>query len=234
MSRLFRCLAGVLFLVSLVAARCGTSGSNAGVVTPQADGLLETALNHFREAESFRFSIRIAHDWVFEEGQYRWNYLGEGAFRAPDSYRFTTVGSADSGGTVEIEGGTVSAWDARGEVARPTTTWGAPGYGASPYSVIAYLRGLEQANSLGEDTIDGQAMERYSFSPQRNEVAAIDGAHAAIADKINRVEGELWVDASDKWPARVSVTVRYVSVSGNEETVQTTLDFTGYGEPVDL
>jgi hypothetical protein len=112
--------------------------------------------------------------------------------------------------------------------------WGGPLPGTSPYTVIAYLRLPDKVVARGAKSLDGKEYDYFTFTPDKSKIAALSAAHAQEAAKVLDVQGEVWVDRKTGLPRREAVKVKAVSRTGQEESMDVTVDFSNYGEPVDI
>ncbi|MBI4302410.1 MAG: hypothetical protein HY664_07380 [Chloroflexi bacterium] len=200
--------------------------------TPEASALLARAGQGLEAASSYRFTISATYYWTFEGKEQVWTFTGEGAAAKPDKFRSLMEGTADTTLGIELVGGTIKAWDSRGDIANPSTTFGGPGVGAAPYTVIAYFKNPDQSMYLGEATVDNLHTHHLSFIPQLARVAQLDTYHANDLKRVTSVKGEVWIDETEARPRRISVEVTSLASDGSAQRVIITLDFVDFNKPV--
>lgn len=229
-------IALLLPLMLLAGMACQTEGLGGtpttadAVATPTKDAsvIFTAASDGFKAATSYRFKLQAVHEWSSEGQEQRWEFSGEGTYTKPDRFRSRMEGPADTYFEVEIIGNKVVAKDSRGEVSNATTTFGGPGFGASPYTVIAYLTNAQKVEPAGLVSLNGTRSYHYMFEPEKEAVAAVDAAHASEMQKVTAIRGEVWVSETDGRVLRERVKVDFLSRRGAAEMVTMTLDFFDY------
>ncbi|MFH1486308.1 MAG: hypothetical protein ABIH46_09575 [Chloroflexota bacterium] len=196
-------------------------------VSPSPATLLGSAVERFQDAESYKFTISAIHTWSFEGKTQDWVFKGEGA-SSGNKFRSLLEGPADSWFYVKHTGDTIEAWDTQGEIANPSSTFGAPGFGTAPYTAIAYLREFKEAASASA----AADIWHLTFKPDLAAVAAIDAAHADALKRVKRVEGEVWVTKDTGAIEKETVRVEFEARSGVAQTFAITLEFYDYNQPV--
>lgn len=214
----------------------GDSTASSATPTPAAgpEERLREAVGKLEALESFRLKVEATHHWSFEGKEYDWEYQGEGAWVRPDRFYSSIQGPADTLYWVRIIGQNVTARDARGVVTNPTKAFGGPGYGAAPYSVIAYLKNFDKVASLGVAAIDGVDTYHLGFETRKNGIAALDSGLAQQMERVTSIQGEVWIDRGSGSLRRERVRVDYLSGQGVPEWVNITLHFLGFNQAVEI
>ncbi len=200
-----------------------------------ASTLLTRGVAGLEQARSFRFTIEAVHHWQVPGGEaYDWAYTGEGAAIPPGRFYSVMRGPVDAVFEAKIIDGKVTNVDTRGQRPSASTAFGAPGAGASPFTMIAYLKnatpqGLAQAVSL-----NGIETQRFAFSPDLVKVSATDASHATIQAQVQAIQGSVWIDAKTGRVAQETVTVQSIDTGGQPQTVTISLKFSDYDAPVEI
>jgi hypothetical protein len=200
----------------------------------QADTILAQAINDLKNANSFRFQASAVHRWEYNGRQQEWVFVGEGAYEAPDKFYSRMEGPADADLRMTVRGSQILAADSRGEVANPTLAYGGPGNGASPLTVISYLRNYQQAAGATISTLNNQDVYRINFVPNLSQVAALDVGQSRSMARIQSVEGQVWVDRDERRVRQQQVTVRSADPGGGTSSVQITMRFSDFNRPVEI
>lgn len=199
----------------------------AATSTPSPGTLLGIAVKRLQEAESYKFKIMATHTWTFEGKPQDWAFKGEGACSG-NKFRSSMEGPADTMLSVRHIDGKIEAWDTRGRISNPSTTFGGPGFGTAPYTAIAYLRKFKEVATASTTA----ETWHFTFKPDMVAVAALDIAHAADMERVKKVEGEAWVNKTSGNIEKEKVRVEFVGRSGASEAVTMTLEFYDYNKPV--
>ena len=216
---------GLLALI-IIAAPMGCRGYADPAILTQAVGKLQAA-------QSYRFTISAVHRWSFEGQEQEYSFSGSGAYSS-DRFQSHMEGPVDTFFWVEIIGDTVQARDARGDVPGPPTTFGGPGPGTAPYTVIHYLINLGEVEGAGTATLSGIDAYHYRFWPQMTAITALDEAHMEAMKRVKKVEGEAWVDKKENIILQEKVKVDFLNPQGETESVTMTVSFSHFNEPVEF
>lgn len=234
----------VVVAVAMVAVSCQQGSEGGGTPTAQAvptptppgvDQQLRQSVQKLEQAASYRFSIKGAHHLTFESKPETWHYSGSGAYVRPDRIRWHLEGQADVMFDVVSVGGETRCADTTGKpIADCSLAWGGPLPGTSPYIVIAYLKNFGKVVASEARSIDGQRHAYFAFTPEKSKVAALGRVYAESMAKVIAVEGEVWVDQGSGLPRREVVKVKAISQTGQEQTMDVTIDFSSYDQPVEI
>lgn len=220
------------------AAKDSTSGSTGGqVATPenQAGALLARAVERLGQAKSFRFTVQAVHHWQTPDGkEYDWSFDGEGAAVPPNRFYSVMRGPADVLFQMKMIEGKITNVDARGSHPSPSTAFGGPGEGAAPYTVISYLKNSTAQDQPQAATLNGADTTRLAFTPNLQAVAGMDVSHKDIQQKVQAVQGSVWVDNKTGRVAQEAITVRSKDNTGLPQTVTITIKFTEFDTPVEI
>ena len=207
-------------------------GSPAGPAT--AEMVLGTAMEKFKNADSFRFQASAIHQWELDGNLHEWVFVGGGAYSAADGFFSRMEGPADTDLRLWIIDGRIFAEDTRGPIANPSSAFGGPGQGASPFTVIAYLRNYQQASQLQVASLGDEQVFTMTFVPNLSSVAALDAGQASTLARVSEISGQVWVDKSNQRITQEQVTVRYSEPNGAQSAVEMTLRFSAFDEPVEI
>lgn len=200
----------------------------------QRPALLARAVERLGQAKSYRFAITAVHHWRTPEGQeYDWSFEGEGAVVA-DRFYSVMRGPADTLYEVRMLDRVIINRDARGQRPQASTSFGGPGEGAAPYTVISYLKNSVAQGSVQTASLNGTEALRLSFSPNLSQVAAMDASHRTLQEKVKVVQGVVWIEAKTGRPSQEAVTVQSLDSRGLPQTVTITLKFSDYDAPVEI
>lgn len=210
----------------------------AATQTPTAETALErlrASVGKLDDAGSYQFAVQADHHLTLESQPTVWHYSGSGAYVSPDRIRWRLRGQADVMYDMVSVGESTRCADTRGLVTSGCSLlWGGPLPGASPCAVLTYLRNLESATTDGTELIDGQDCDYFLFKPDKSKIATSGQIQAEQMAKVVSVEGEAWVDRSTGYPRREKVRVTAISRTGQEQAMDVTIDFSEYGQPVDI
>ncbi|MBI2303995.1 MAG: hypothetical protein HYU86_04520 [Chloroflexi bacterium] len=191
-------------------------------VPDEAASIMRVAVAKLQGAKGYRFTVTLRYYWQMEGKEQIWSFQGEGGVEG-GRFRSVLRGPADTLYEVEISDHLVKARDARGELPNPSTTFGGPGFGAAPYTVVSYVRNFGDATSMG--LLEGTETHRVGFRPRLAAVAALDADHGRDMQRVTQVKGEAWVDKAQGNLRREEVEVEFVSRAGNTERAVITIDF---------
>lgn len=209
--------------------------TTAATQVGQEATLLARAVERLDQAKSYRFTIQAVHHWRTPEGQeYDWSFEGKGAVIPPNRFYSVMQGPADTLFEFKMLDGKLTNVDARGQLSQASTTFGGPGVGTGPYTVISYLRNSAAQGQVQTASLDGAETFRFSFSPNLDKVAATDVHHRSIQEKIKAVQGSVWVDAKTGRVSQEAVTVQSLDSRGLPQTVTITLKFFDYDAAVEI
>lgn len=202
----------------------------------------ETALERLRAgvakldgAGSYQFAVEADHHLTLDSQPTVWHYSGQGACGGPDRMRWHLTGQADVMYDVVMAGESIRCADTRGVVTSGCSAfWGGPLPGSSPYAAVTYLRTLQSASAGGTELIGGQECDYFTFKPDNDRISASGPSQAEQMARVVSVEGEAWVDRATGLPRRETVTVTAISRTGQEQAMNLTIDFSEYGQPVDI
>lgn len=196
--------------------------------------LLVESIRLLDQANSYQIAISSTLRTSIEGKPRDWKFSGTGEIARPASIQWSLEGSADTFFKVVRVGNQYYCADARGESKNCDLTFGGPRPGASPYTTIAYLRNFDQAGEPMTKSIGGKNYHYLTFAPSLPQVAAIDTAHGRALTNVASVSGEVWIDQNSKLPYQESVTIRYRPLASGEDTVDTTIIYEKYNQPVDI
>ncbi len=199
-----------------------------------ARSIATDSVEKLNQADSYQFSISSTLQTTVEGKPREWKFSGTGAVAKPAKIQWSIEGQADVFFKVVSVGGQSYCADTRGEIKDCNLAFGGPKPGASPYTVISYLQNFDQVGNAATQTIQGKDYSYLTFSPSLQKVAALDSAHAKALANVASVNGEMWIDKSTKLPYQEKVLIRYKSQGSGEDTVETTITFQKYNEPVDI
>ncbi|MDP2728035.1 MAG: hypothetical protein Q8P59_10900, partial [Dehalococcoidia bacterium] len=195
--------------------------------------LLARAVEGLNQAKSYRFTIQGVHHWRTPDGQeYDWSFEGEGAVVAPNRFYSVMRGPADTLFEVKMLDGKITNRDARGQRPDASTAFGGPGVWAAPYTLISYMKNGSAQGQVQTANLNGAAAVRFSFSPDLNKVAAMDASHKGLKDKVQAVQGSVWIDTKTGRVSQEAVTVQSLDSSGLPQIATITLKFFDYDAAV--
>lgn len=200
-----------------------------------AEERLRRYVESFDKVASYEFTVDGDHSLTFESQPQTWHYSGSGAYSSPDRIRWYLEGQADVTFDVVSVGGEAHCADTRGvPISNCSLLWGGPLPGTSPYILIEYLRKLDKVEDGGQRSIDGKEYAYFAFTPDKGQVAAsVPGGIEHMA-RVVAVRGEVWIDMDTGLPKREVVSVKATSSMGQEQVMDVTIDFAGYGQPVEV
>lgn len=200
----------------------------------EASTLLARAVSGLDQAKSFRFTIEAVHHWQAPGGQqYDWTFSGEGAAVPPSRFYSVMRGPADAMFEVKMIDGKITNVDTRGQRPEASTAFGGPGVGAAPYTVISYLKNSAAQGQAQAASLNGTETRRLTFAPSLTKVSAMDASHKGLQNKVQAIQGSVWVDAKTGRVSQETVTVQSQN-DGLPQTVTITLKFTDYDAPVEI
>lgn len=230
--------AGMLSLLATAGAGlllyAGLTGQASAAVAPEDRRVLAEAIEQFRQAQSFRFRVEIAHHWRLGDQPQTWYFQGEGAYQAPDRFVSRVWGPADTEFGLTVQGSTVRALDTRGEIASPSLASGGPVPGGSPFTVLAFLRNAQEWFALAEPAAGDGSRLRAAFTPALAQVAALDAAHTRALSAFQQVTGQVEVDRATATLQKETVQIRYRRPNGDVERVEVALSLFAYNQPVKI
>ena len=200
-----------------------------------AEEQLRRYVEGFDKGASYAFTVEGDHSLTFEGQPQTWHYSGSGAYFSPDRFRWHLEGQADVMFDVVSVRGETRCADTRGvPVSNCSLLWGGPLPGTSPYILIEYLRKFDKVEDSGRRSIDGKEYAYFAFAPDKDRVATSVPGGAEHMARVVAVRGEVWVDVDTGLPKREVVSVRATSSTGQEQVMDVTIDFAGYGQPVEV
>ncbi len=106
--------------------------------------------------------------------------------------------------------------------------------GAAPFTAISYLRNCVVRGQVQAASLNGVETRQFNFVPDLVKVSAMDISHLGLKDKVQAVQGSVWVDARTNRVSQETVTVQSTDSQGQPQTVTITLKFTDYDAPVEI
>lgn len=196
---------------------------------------LARAVERLSQAKSYRFTIQAVYHWRTPEGQeYDWSFDGEGAVVGSNRFYSVMQGPADSLFKMKMLDGKVINEDARGQRSEVSTSFGGPGVGAAPYTIISYLKNGAVQGQAQAASLNGAETLRLSFIPNLGKVAAMDASHRGLQEKVQAVQGSVWVEATTGRVSQEAVTVQSLDGRGLPQTTTVTLKFYDYDAAIEI
>ncbi len=230
--------AGTLSLLATAGAGvllyAGLTGQASPAVSAEDREVLAQAVEQFRQAQTFRFRVEIAHHWRLGDQPQVWYFHGEGAYQAPDRFTSRVWGPADTEFQMAVRGATVRALDTRGEVTKPSLASGGPVPGGAPFTVLALLRNAQEWFAVAEPAAAAVGPLRAAFTPPLAQVAALDAGHSRALSAFQQVSGQVEVDRATATLQKEMVQIRYRGPGGEVERVEVSLSFFAYNQAVNI
>lgn len=196
---------------------------------------LGRAIEKLNQAKSYRISIQAVYHWRTPEGQeYDWTFEGEGAAVGPNRFYSVMRGPADTIYRVKMVDGKITNEDARGQRPEASTAFGGPGVGTAPYTLISYLKSGAPQGQAQVARLNGVETVRLSFSPNLNKVAAMDASHKGLQERVQTVQGSVWIGAQDGRVIQLAATVQSLDSRQLLQTTTITLKLFDFDAAIEI